>query len=151
MGGTHLSGAPSEFSAYLRYLFGPDCRSEVLGPHGEPSGVGPLTEPGALAGSDRAPGPSSLPVAFAQAASEAGEPGLAAWFGRAPPLRGSGSALAGDAEPAGQWPPSSWQWGRAARSGGTRKKMIQSPSHRQADQSYSQKREWYVRKLGHKW
>ena len=101
MGGTHLSGAPSEFSAYLRYLFGPDCRSEVLGPHG-PSGVGPLSESGALAGSDslRAPGPSSLPVASAQAASGAGEPGLAVRFGRVPPLRGSGgsgSALAAGA------------------------------------------------------
>ena len=63
-----------------------------------------------------------LPVAFAQAASEAGETRLAAWFGRAPPLRGSGSALAGDAEPAGEWPPSSWQWGEQHAQAGLGKK-----------------------------
>ena len=76
----------------------------MLGPH-EPSGAGPPSEPGALplrplAGSDRAPGPLSLPVASAQAASGAGEPGLAVRFGRAPPQRGSGgsgSALAAGA------------------------------------------------------
>ena len=54
-----------------------------------------------LAGSDTAPGPSSLPVASAQAASGAGEPGLAVRFGRAPPspLRGSGGS--GSARAAG--------------------------------------------------